>query len=164
MAWHVSTEIADQPSAWARAAMLAITQPIRDVLPEPGQRVAITGCGTSFFMGQSFAALREGSGHGETDAFPASEFPTHRSYDAVVALSRSGTTSTPAARDPAGRNGAAYGRHRRETPVVELADHHVILTSPMKIHGKPDLLPRPWQCGGPGAKTSPMSSIRDDPR
>ena len=93
MAWHVSTEIADQPSAWARAASLAMTEPTRDAFPEPGQRVAVIGCGTSFFMGQSFAALRERSGHGETDAFPASEFPTHRSYDAVVALSRSGTTT-----------------------------------------------------------------------
>jgi len=30
---------------------------------------------------------------GETDAFPASEFPSDRSYDRVVAISRSGTTT-----------------------------------------------------------------------
>ena len=111
--------------------MLAITQPIRDVLPEPGQRVAVVGCGTSFFMGQSFAALREGSGHGETDAFPASEFPTHRSYDAVVALSRSGTTTEVLRLLGALRNGT--GPHTvaitadSAAPVVDLADDHVIL-------------------------------------
>src|SRR5262249_48525309 len=36
---------------------------------------------------------REASGHGETDAFPASEIPAGRRYDLVVALSRSGTTT-----------------------------------------------------------------------
>ena len=90
---HVSTEIADQPSTWARAAQLAVTEPVRAALPERGDRVAIIGCGTSYFMAQSFADLRERLGHGETDAFPASEFPTHRSYDTVVALTRSGTTT-----------------------------------------------------------------------
>ena len=66
---------------------------VRQALPERGQRVAIIGCGTSYFMAQSFAYLRERSGDGETDAFPASEFPTGRSYDALVALTRSGTTT-----------------------------------------------------------------------
>ena len=90
---HVSIEINDQPSAWARAAKLGGTEGVRHTFPERGQRVAIIGCGTSFFMAQSFAELRESSGHGETDAFPASEFPTHRSYDTLVALTRSGTTT-----------------------------------------------------------------------
>ncbi|CAM5647475.1 Sugar isomerase OS=Streptomyces alboniger OX=132473 GN=CP975_15870 PE=4 SV=1 [Streptomyces alboniger] len=44
-------------------------------------------------MAQSAAALREASGQGETDAFAASEFPPGRSYDRVVALTRSGTTT-----------------------------------------------------------------------
>ena len=113
---HVSTEIADQPSAWARAAKLGLTEPVRDALPERGQRVAIIGCGTSFFMAQSFAYLRERSGHGETDAFPASEFPTGRSYDALVALTRSGTTTEVLRllETAADRDGTAYGRdHRR---------------------------------------------------
>ena len=37
--------------------------------------------------------LREAAGLGETDAFPASEFPTGRAYDALLAVSRSGTTT-----------------------------------------------------------------------
>jgi fructoselysine-6-P-deglycase FrlB-like protein len=45
------------------------------------------------FMARSYAALREGAGHGETDAFAASEMPAGRRYDRVLALTRSGTTT-----------------------------------------------------------------------
>jgi fructoselysine-6-P-deglycase FrlB-like protein len=82
-------------------------------------------------MGQSFAALRERSGHGETDAFAASEFQTHRSYDVVVALSRSGTTTEVLRLLGILRNGTGPRTVAitadREAPVVGLADHHVIL-------------------------------------
>jgi fructoselysine-6-P-deglycase FrlB-like protein len=44
-------------------------------------------------MARAAAALREGAGQGETDAFAASEFPHGRRYDRVVALTRSGTTT-----------------------------------------------------------------------
>ena len=44
-------------------------------------------------MGRAVAALREAHGSGETDAFPASEFPDARRYDRIVAISRSGTTT-----------------------------------------------------------------------
>nr|WP_202554603.1 sugar isomerase [Streptomyces sp. SID4936] len=62
-------------------------------LPAAGERIAVVGCGTSFYMAQAYAALREGSGQGESDAFAASEFPVGRGYDRVVALTRSGTTT-----------------------------------------------------------------------
>jgi fructoselysine-6-P-deglycase FrlB-like protein len=82
-------------------------------------------------MGQSFAALRERSGHGETDAFPASEFPTHRFYDAIVVLSRSGTTTEVLRLLETLRNGTGPRTVAitadPAAPVVELADHHVIL-------------------------------------
>jgi fructoselysine-6-P-deglycase FrlB-like protein len=128
---HVSTEINDQPSAWARAAKLGLTDGVRDALPERGQRVAIIGCGTSFFMAQSCAEVREGSGHGETDAFPASEFPTHRPYDTVVALTRSGTTTEvlqllATLRAGTGPRTVAITADP-DTPVVDLADLHVVL-------------------------------------
>ena len=41
----------------------------------------------------AYAVLRERAGHGETDAFAASEFPEGRGYDRVLALTRSGTTT-----------------------------------------------------------------------
>jgi fructoselysine-6-P-deglycase FrlB-like protein len=127
----VSTEIADQPTAWARAAKLGPTEHVRQALPERGQRVAVIGCGTSYFMAQSFAYLRERSGDGETDAFPASEFPTGRSYEALVALTRSGTTTEvlrllESVQSETGPRTVAITADP-STPVVELADHHVIL-------------------------------------
>ncbi len=88
---HVEDELNSQPECWTRAAAEATGH--GTVLPEPGERVAVVGCGTSYFMAQAFAALREGSGRGETDAFAASEFPHGRAYDRVLALSRSGTTT-----------------------------------------------------------------------
>ncbi len=63
------------------------------VLPEPGRRIAVVGCGTSAFIADAYAALRETAGHGETDAFPASEMPAGRTYNAILAISRSGTTT-----------------------------------------------------------------------
>ena len=88
---HVETEIASQPACWRKAIEVAATKPAG--LPAPGERVAVIGCGTSLFMAQAYAVLRETAGQGETDAFPASEFPTGRRYDRVVALTRSGTTT-----------------------------------------------------------------------
>ncbi|MFD7529219.1 SIS domain-containing protein [Streptomyces sp. NPDC059849] len=87
----VEIETASQPECWRRAAELAETQSA--ALPATGERIAVVGCGTSFYMAQAYAALREGSGQGESDAFAASEFPFGRGYDRVVALTRSGTTT-----------------------------------------------------------------------
>ncbi len=84
-------EVASQPACWRRAAELAAD--VAGVLPARGERVAVAGCGTSWFMAQSYAAAREASGHGETDAFAASEMPLGRAYDRVLVLSRSGTTT-----------------------------------------------------------------------
>ncbi|NEA98633.1 SIS domain-containing protein [Streptomyces sp. SID13726] len=88
---HVEDELTSQPECWTRAATEAARH--ANVLPAAGERVAIVGCGTSYFMAQAVAALRESAGQGETDAFAASEFPYGRSYDRVVALTRSGTTT-----------------------------------------------------------------------
>jgi fructoselysine-6-P-deglycase FrlB-like protein len=87
-----TTELATQPECWQRAAELAA--PEAGKLPRPGERVAVIGCGTSWFMAQSYAALREHNfSQGETDAFAASEFPLGRRYDRVLAITRSGTTT-----------------------------------------------------------------------
>ena len=87
----IEAEIASQPACWRQAAKLA--SDVAGLLPAPGERVAVTGCGTSWFIAQSYAAAREASGQGETDAFAASELPLSRRYDRVLALSRSGTTT-----------------------------------------------------------------------
>jgi fructoselysine-6-P-deglycase FrlB-like protein len=87
-----SQELLSQPDCWRTAAARAAElgpQP----LPRPGQRVALAGCGTSLYMAQAMAAWRESQGDGETDAFAASEMPTGRSYERVITISRSGTTT-----------------------------------------------------------------------
>jgi CRISPR-associated protein Cas5a/b/c len=88
---YFAEEIASQPACWQRAALLA--QEVAPILPTPGERVAVVGCGTSWFMAHAYAALREALGAGETDAFAASEMPIGRAYDRVLAISRSGTTT-----------------------------------------------------------------------
>lgn len=88
---RTAAEIATQPACWRRSAALAAE--LGDVLPASGERIAAVGCGTSWFVAQSYAALREAAGAGETDAWAASEFPGRRRYDRVLAISRSGTTT-----------------------------------------------------------------------
>jgi fructoselysine-6-P-deglycase FrlB-like protein len=84
-------EIDSQPRLWQRAAQLA--HEVSDLLPAAGQEVCIVGCGTSLYMAQAAASLRERAGLGRTDAYPASELPDSRHYDVLVAISRSGATS-----------------------------------------------------------------------
>jgi fructoselysine-6-P-deglycase FrlB-like protein len=87
----IDGEIAAQPELWRRSAGLAAG--LVDTLPAAGEQVAVVGCGTSLYIAQAWAALREAAGHGPTDAFPASEPRAARTYDAVVVISRSGTTT-----------------------------------------------------------------------
>src|SRR5450759_317249 len=69
-------EIASQPQMWRTAA--AMGAEAREALPAAGARIAVVGCGTSWFMAQSVAALREAGGLGETDAFTPTEMPPGR--------------------------------------------------------------------------------------
>jgi D-arabinose 5-phosphate isomerase GutQ len=82
-------EVNSQPFCWLRAGQVAA----EGGLPEHGSRIAFVGCGTSRYVAESIAAWREEGGFGESDAFAASEMPLTRSYDVVVAISRSGTTT-----------------------------------------------------------------------
>lgn len=88
---EIDQEIADQPRCWRIAAADAARAGYR--LPAPGTRVAAIGCGTSYYVAQAYASLREQAGQGETDAFPASEMPLGRDYEGVVLITRSGTTT-----------------------------------------------------------------------
>ncbi|MFI5806504.1 SIS domain-containing protein [Streptomyces sp. NPDC051561] len=123
---RTAVEIATQPTCWRRAAEYAAGF---EGLPVPGERVAVTGCGTSWFMAMAYAALREASGQGETDAFASSEFPTGRSYDRVVAITRSGTTSEVLAllADLKGKVPTLALTGDPKTPVMEAADSIALL-------------------------------------
>src|SRR2546430_6013325 len=87
----ITSEIASQPALWRKAAGLAPAA--TGLLPAPGEPAAAIGCGTSYHIARAYAALREESNLGTTDAAIASELSPHRSYGRVVAISRSGTTT-----------------------------------------------------------------------
>ena len=116
-------EITRQPDAWRTAQRVA--DGARAVLPADGERVAVVGCGTSWFMAEAYAGLRESRGLGVTDAFAASEFPAGRAYDRLVAITRSGTTTEVLellARQR-GRCPSLALTADTGTPVVDAADH-----------------------------------------
>ncbi|MEU4542514.1 SIS domain-containing protein [Nonomuraea dietziae] len=123
MTTHTEAEIASQPSCWQRA----VENIPADALPQPGERVAVVGCGTSWFIAMAYATLREQAGLGETDAFAASEAPLGRSYDRVLALTRSGTTTEVL--DLLGRVEAKTTAITADpnTPVMTLADQVIVL-------------------------------------
>ena len=87
----IQREIGSQPRCWRRAVEVAARS--QALLPRDGERVAVVGCGTSWFMAQAYASLRESAGRGETDAFAASEPLGRRRYDRLLAITRSGTTT-----------------------------------------------------------------------
>ena len=88
---HAEIEISSQPETWRKIAVFAPS--VTPLLPKKGERVAVVGCGSSWFMSMAYASLREGAGHGETDVFAGSEMNYTRKYDRIVSISRSGTTT-----------------------------------------------------------------------
>ncbi|GGL94125.1 hypothetical protein GCM10010129_42610 [Streptomyces fumigatiscleroticus] len=119
----IAEEIARQPGAWLEAAAVAAAP--GNGLPRPGERVAVVGCGTSWFMAEAYALLREGRGLGETDSFAASEFPRTRAYDRLVVITRSGTTTEvlELLDRRRGRYPAVALTADTATPVVNAAEH-----------------------------------------
>ncbi len=86
-----TAEIQSQPDTWARS--LVESPAFGPYLGLPGERVLFVGCGTSAFVAESLASLRERAGLGETDAAYGSEWKPGRRYDRIVAITRSGTTT-----------------------------------------------------------------------
>lgn len=131
---HAEVEIASQPQIWRQVADFAPSALAH--LPRKGERVAVTGCGSSWFMSMSYAALREAAGHGETDVWVASEFNFSRKYDRIVAISRSGTTtevietlskvSTPSVVITA-INDSPIAEHTSDEIVMSFADEQSVL-------------------------------------
>jgi glutamine---fructose-6-phosphate transaminase (isomerizing) len=117
-------EIASQPDVWRRAA----AGPHPAQLTARGQRMLVIGCGTSAFVARAFATLREQAGYGETDWAFASELPGDRRYDAVLAITRSGTTTEvidALRRLDAGTTTALTAVP--DGPLTGLVDHQIVL-------------------------------------
>lgn len=120
-------EIRSQPEVWARA--LDTADSAVGMLGVAGEHVAILGCGTSAFVADSLAELREAAGQGATDAAYASEWQPRRDYDRVVVLSRSGTTTEVLEaldRVPAGTPTYAI-TGVADSPVARAADEVLVL-------------------------------------
>jgi fructoselysine-6-P-deglycase FrlB-like protein len=121
-------EVEDQPVAWKTAAAMVPT--VAEAVSAATGRLAVVGCGTSYYMGGAYAELRELAGRGEADSFVASRVPPGRTYDLVLAISRSGTTrdliECMAATPPGTRRIALTGTP--DSPVAEVADDVVDLS------------------------------------
>ncbi len=84
-------EVVSQPDVWCEA--LLRLESFSHRLPKHGERIAVVGCGTSFYVGQSYVRHREAAGLGPGDVFTPDELPAARAYDRLVFITRSGTTS-----------------------------------------------------------------------
>jgi fructoselysine-6-P-deglycase FrlB-like protein len=91
METYLAREVATQPDDWLEARRTA--GQYGDLLPAPGERVAVVGCGTSLYMARAIAVLREDAGQGLTDAWTPTEARLDRGYDRLLAITRSGTTT-----------------------------------------------------------------------
>ena len=135
---YLTDEIASQPECWSKAIEMAGS--VESALPGPGERVAAVGCGSSLNVARCYAALREATGQGETDAFPASEVPATRRYDRLLYISRTGTTTevldalrraprdTPATAITADPD-APLAREARHVVLLDFADERSVVSS-----------------------------------
>ncbi len=90
-AGHTIAELSSQPAIWSTA--LALDPSVFALLPQPGERALVIGCGTSYYMGQSYAYLRGDAGLGRSRAAIPTELDAVHPDDHIVVISRSGTTA-----------------------------------------------------------------------
>lgn len=123
-------EVASQPSAWRQA--LALPPDQLGLLPRAGESVLALGCGTSYYILDAYARLRQELTGSLTRAAIASELDELEVFDRVLYLSRSGTTSELvrvhemlAEESRQGRTVSICGSPR--TPLARIADDVVLL-------------------------------------
>lgn len=80
-------EINTQPELWRRLKDVPT-----DVLPANDARIAVIGCGTSWFMAQAYCSYRIAKTGAASYPYTATEF-NFDDVEMVVAISRSGTTT-----------------------------------------------------------------------
>lgn len=84
-------ELTSQPEMWERA--LALPADVLALLPAAGEKVIVIGCGTSYYIGDSYAYLRNDAGLGRTRAAIPTELTWIDDDEHIVVISRSGTTA-----------------------------------------------------------------------
>jgi fructoselysine-6-P-deglycase FrlB-like protein len=120
-------ELATQPEMWRQAAKVAAE--FDDVLPRPGEPVLVLGCGTSYYVGEAYARRRFAAGLGRTRASIPSELDEVHPDEAIVLLSRSGTTG-----DLVSLGRELEGSHRvitivgqADTQIADIGDVRILL-------------------------------------
>jgi fructoselysine-6-P-deglycase FrlB-like protein len=164
---YLTEEIASQPACWSAAIEMAGAAAY--ALPEPGERVAAIGCGSSLNVARCYAALREAAGQGETDAFPASEVPATRRYDRLVYISRTGTTTevldalrrasrgTPTTAITAAAE-ETLAREARDVVLLDFADERSVVSS--RFITSSIVLLRAHLAASPGARPEAWADVR----
>jgi glucosamine--fructose-6-phosphate aminotransferase (isomerizing) len=84
-------ELTSQPEIWAQALALPADQ--LGLLPSAGEKVLVVGCGTSYYIGDAYAYLRNDAGIGRTRAAIPSELNWVDDDEHIIVISRSGTTA-----------------------------------------------------------------------
>ncbi|MFS0912208.1 SIS domain-containing protein [Microbacterium sp. 179-I 3D2 NHS] len=84
-------ELTSQPEIWQQA--LDLDERHRTLLPADGENVLVVGCGTSYYVGDAYAYLRNDAGLGRTRAAIPSELDWIDDDEHIVVISRSGTTA-----------------------------------------------------------------------
>lgn len=85
------SELTSQPEIWQQAREIDRQQKAQ--LPTAGERVLVIGCGTSYYVGDAYAYLRNDAGIGRTRAAIPSELAWVDDDEHIVVVSRSGTTA-----------------------------------------------------------------------
>ncbi|MEU1972976.1 sugar isomerase [Microbacterium sp. NPDC019599] len=84
-------ELSSQPDVWSTALALPAEQ--LGLLPAAGEKVLVVGCGTSYYIGDAYAYLRNDAGIGRTRAAIPTELTWVDDDEHIVVISRSGTTA-----------------------------------------------------------------------
>lgn len=84
-------ELRTQPEIWTQA--LGLDAEVLGLLPQPGEKTLVIGCGTSYYVGDSYAYLRNDAGIGRTRAAIPTELTWVDDDEHIVVISRSGTTA-----------------------------------------------------------------------
>ncbi|WP_326820916.1 SIS domain-containing protein [Streptosporangium sp. NBC_01639] len=127
LARHTQAEVDSQPEVWQRVVDAA--QSLSAILPRSGANVLGAGCGTSYYILDSYAHLRQRLGQGRTRAVIATELDDTDPYDVAILLSRSGTTSdlVRLARELSERMTTIAVTGTPGSPITEVTHRHVLL-------------------------------------
>ena len=85
------SELRTQPEMWATA--MALPTDVLGLLPTAGEPALVIGCGTSYYIGDAYAYLRNDAGLGRTRAAIPTELTWVDDDEHIVVISRSGTTA-----------------------------------------------------------------------